>query len=105
MRYMQEMGLNLENCERWIERALFAVLTVLFVIMIIRVSYHSIIDYTMVIKFFELPAAFPSCSITLLHSLDKELSTWSSIIRIIEFYALARNATYLPPSQEYHRSR
>lgn len=43
MRYMQEMGLNLENCERWLERAVSAVLVVLFVIMIIRVSYHSII--------------------------------------------------------------
>lgn len=43
MRYMQEMGLNLENCERWLERAVSAVLVVLFVIMIIRVSYHPII--------------------------------------------------------------
>ena len=40
---MQETGLNLENCERWLERAVFAVLAVLFVIMIIRVSYHPII--------------------------------------------------------------
>jgi hypothetical protein len=43
MRYMQEMGLNLENCELWLERAVFAVVAVLFVIMIIRVSYHPII--------------------------------------------------------------
>jgi hypothetical protein len=39
MRYMQEMGLNLENCERWLERAVFAVLTVLFVVMIIRLHF------------------------------------------------------------------
>jgi len=38
MRNMLEMGLNLENCERWLERAVFAVLAVLFVIMVVRVS-------------------------------------------------------------------
>lgn len=43
MRYMEEMGVNLENCEPWLERAVFVVLAVLFVIMIIRVSYHPII--------------------------------------------------------------
>ena len=39
MHDMQEMGLNLENCERWLERAVLAVLAVFFVIMIIRVSH------------------------------------------------------------------
>lgn len=38
MREMLEIGLNLENCERWLERAVFAVLAVLFVIMVVRVS-------------------------------------------------------------------
>ena len=38
MRDMMEMGLNLENCERWLERVVFAVLAALFVIMVIRVS-------------------------------------------------------------------
>lgn len=49
MRYMQEMGLNLENCEGWLERAVFAVLAVLYVIMIIRVSLSSYC-YTMLIN-------------------------------------------------------
>lgn len=38
MRDMLEMGLNLENCERWLERAVFVILGVLFVIMVVRVS-------------------------------------------------------------------
>lgn len=38
MRDMLEMGLNLENCERWLERAVFVVLVVSFVIMVVRVS-------------------------------------------------------------------
>jgi len=39
MRYMQEMGLNLENCERWLERVVFGILAVLFVVMIIRLHF------------------------------------------------------------------
>ncbi|KAF4619919.1 hypothetical protein D9613_004910 [Agrocybe pediades] len=38
MRDMLEMGLNLENCEQWLERAVFAGLAFLFVVMVIRVS-------------------------------------------------------------------
>ena len=56
MRDMQEMGLNLENCERWLERVVFAVLAVLFVIMIIRVSPSCY--YTMVINFFAIQLHF-----------------------------------------------
>ena len=41
MRDMLEMGLNLENCERWLERAVLVVLAVLFVIMVVRVSPSS----------------------------------------------------------------
>ena len=48
---MLEMGLNLENCERWLERAVLVVLAVLFVIMVVRVSPPSYC-YTIVIKFF-----------------------------------------------------
>ncbi|KAF8806209.1 hypothetical protein BYT27DRAFT_6644015 [Phlegmacium glaucopus] len=51
MRNMLEMGLNLENCERWLERAVFAVLAVLFVIMVIRVSPFSFSFYSG-LKFF-----------------------------------------------------
>jgi len=38
MRNMLEMGLSLENCELWLERAVFAGLAFMFVIMVIRVS-------------------------------------------------------------------
>jgi hypothetical protein len=34
-----EMGLNLENCERWLERAVFAVLAVMFIVMLIRLHF------------------------------------------------------------------
>jgi len=39
MRDMLEMGLNLENCERWLERAVFVVLAVLFVVMVVRLHF------------------------------------------------------------------
>lgn len=35
---MLEIGLNLENCELWLEKAVFAGLAFMFVIMVIRVS-------------------------------------------------------------------
>ena len=38
MRDMLELGLNLENCELWLERAVFALVAVMFVVMIVRVS-------------------------------------------------------------------
>lgn len=66
MRFMLEIGLNLENCDRCLlERVVFAVLTVLFFIMVVRVSpssYYNTI-YTMVFKFFPIQSQFPSCSI------------------------------------------
>ena len=37
MRDMLEMGLSIENCEQWLERAVLAVLAVLFIIMAVRV--------------------------------------------------------------------
>ncbi|KAF8165727.1 hypothetical protein B0H34DRAFT_780500 [Crassisporium funariophilum] len=39
MRDMLEMGLNLENCERWLERAVFAALAVMFVVMVVRLHF------------------------------------------------------------------
>jgi hypothetical protein len=39
MRDMLEMGLTLENCERWIERAVLAALAVSFIVMVIRVRH------------------------------------------------------------------
>ena len=40
MRDVLEMGLNLENCELWLERAVFAGLAFMLVIIVIRVSPH-----------------------------------------------------------------
>jgi len=39
MRDMLEIGLSVENCELWLERAVFAGLAITFVIMVIRVSF------------------------------------------------------------------
>ncbi|KAF9534639.1 hypothetical protein CPB83DRAFT_842656 [Crepidotus variabilis] len=39
MRDMLEMGLNLENCELWLERAVFAMIAVMFVIMVVRLHF------------------------------------------------------------------
>lgn len=39
MRDMLEMGLTLENCERWLERAVLAALAVLFIVMVIRLHF------------------------------------------------------------------
>lgn len=39
MRDMVEMGLTLENCERWLERAVLAALAVLFIVMVIRLHF------------------------------------------------------------------
>jgi len=36
---MLELGLNLENCELWLERAVVAILFVMFVIMVVRVRF------------------------------------------------------------------
>ena len=38
MRDMGEMGLSLENCEQWFERAVVAVLGVMFILIVVRVS-------------------------------------------------------------------
>lgn len=37
MRDMFEMGLSLENCERWLERAVLAILAVMFIVIVVRV--------------------------------------------------------------------
>ncbi len=38
MRDMGEVGLSLENCEQWFERAVVAVLGVMFILIVVRVS-------------------------------------------------------------------
>ena len=42
---MLEMGLNLENCERWLERAVFVFVAVMVVIIIIRVRRIPALSY------------------------------------------------------------
>lgn len=37
MREMLEMGLNLENCEIWLERAVFAIVAIMLVVTLVRV--------------------------------------------------------------------
>ena len=39
MRDLFELGLSLENCERWVERASFGALAVIAVFMVIRVRH------------------------------------------------------------------
>lgn len=38
MRDMGEMGLSLENCEPWFERAVVALLGIMFILIVVRVS-------------------------------------------------------------------
>lgn len=39
MRYMVDMGLNLENCELWFERAIMAVMGIMAVLIVIRLHF------------------------------------------------------------------
>ena len=43
MRDMGEMGLSLENCEQWFERAVVAVLGIMFILIVVRVSIISVL--------------------------------------------------------------
>lgn len=38
---MLEMGLNLENCERWLERAVLAFVALMVVVIVIRVRHFT----------------------------------------------------------------
>ena len=55
MRDMLEIGLNFENCELWLERAVFAIVAVMFVVIVVRVS-----DLTYLQLIFQL-ISFLSC--------------------------------------------
>ncbi|KAG5648809.1 hypothetical protein DXG03_000158 [Asterophora parasitica] len=39
LRDLMEMGLNLENCERWLERAVLAFIALMFVVIVIRLHF------------------------------------------------------------------
>jgi len=74
VRYMQEMGLNLENCERWLERAVSAVLVVLFVIMIIRLHFLLAVSlyYSHLTRHYQRgPASSPSLNSISSHGMQR----------------------------------
>ncbi|EDR12231.1 uncharacterized protein LACBIDRAFT_292726 [Laccaria bicolor S238N-H82] len=54
MRDMLEMGLTLENCERWLERAVLAALAVLFIVMVIRVRHTLSYPFLPLILYYQL---------------------------------------------------
>ncbi|KAF9559661.1 hypothetical protein CPC08DRAFT_637541 [Agrocybe pediades] len=64
MRDMLEMGLNLENCEQWLERAVFAGLAFLFVVMVIRLHFLLAVSnyYSHLARHHHYHARSPSCS-------------------------------------------
>ncbi|KDR84151.1 hypothetical protein GALMADRAFT_56136 [Galerina marginata CBS 339.88] len=64
MRDMLEIGLNLENCELWIERAVFAGLAVMFVIMVIRLHFLLTVSnyYSHLARHYPHHQRTPSCS-------------------------------------------
>jgi hypothetical protein len=46
IREMLEMGLNLENCEIWLERAVFAIVAVMLLITLVRVRSISPLSFS-----------------------------------------------------------
>lgn len=40
MRDMQDMGMNIENCELWLSRAALAIAAVMFTLVVIRVRIY-----------------------------------------------------------------
>ena len=74
MRDMQEMGMNIENCELWLSRAALAIAAVLFTFFVIRV--RRLVDrrlyYGLMIR--DVAAPFPPCRVELLHQSCTPLS-------------------------------
>jgi hypothetical protein len=74
MRDMLEMGLSLENCERWLERVVFAVLAVLFVIMVVRLHFLLAVSnyYSLLTRHHQRnSASFPSSNSTPSHTMQR----------------------------------
>ena len=90
---MLEFGLSLENCELWLERAVFAGLAFMFVIMVIRVS-HSHLEVPVALRMY-LPFNF-SC-----------ISSWQSRIITLTWQGttIITNADHLALQQHLARHR
>lgn len=63
MRGMAEMGLNLENCELWFERAVLVFMVFMVVLTVVRVctSRHQTVQFLKLNKLYCLAAALPHC--------------------------------------------
>jgi hypothetical protein len=61
MRGMAEMGLNLENCELWFERAVMAFMVFMVVLTVVRVRYNPLIQLCGLTLGGILAVAFPDC--------------------------------------------
>ncbi|TFK43852.1 hypothetical protein BDQ12DRAFT_595444 [Crucibulum laeve] len=95
MRGMLEMGLNLENCERWLERAVFALLAVMFVIMVVRLHFLLAVSsyYTyLTLPRLPLPISLSSSSLPPLPS-SNPTSNSNSTTSLRRIYLLPRGAS------------
>lgn len=58
MREMQQLGLNLENCEQWFERAIVAFVILMLIVIVVRVSLPQRIatsfSFVLIIRFHPL---------------------------------------------------
>lgn len=63
MRSVVEMGLNLENCEQWLERAVLAILAVTIIVMVVRVcrSLSTFISLLFIFYFNLTASPTPRC--------------------------------------------
>ncbi|KAF9450174.1 hypothetical protein P691DRAFT_621844, partial [Macrolepiota fuliginosa MF-IS2] len=52
MRDMLEMGLSSENCEHWVERALVALIGVMFILLVIRVCLRYLLHFLLAVSNF-----------------------------------------------------
>jgi len=57
LRSVVEMGLNLENCEQWLERAVLAILAVTFIVMVVRLHLLLAVSnyYSHLVRFYKAP--------------------------------------------------
>ena len=101
IREMLEMGLNLENCEIWLERAVFAIVAVMLLVTLVRVGPN-----------FSSCVSLPSKSCIQLHFLFAVSHYYSQLIRhhschyyppqrILLVPALSPN--HINPIEEIHR--
>ncbi|KAF8638620.1 hypothetical protein AX17_002161 [Amanita inopinata Kibby_2008] len=62
MRDMLEMGMNVENCELWLERAVLALAALLFTVIVIRLHFLlAVASYYTQLSRYSRPCYLPSC--------------------------------------------